>query len=324
MFAEKYVYKRRGMVIPMQYKELVFQVGTSQVSEAEAIISLLDIGGIYTEDYSDMDDCPLVRNFALIDEELLKKDKTSALLHVYFGEHADIPANLEFISARFAACGIPVNLLENTVREEDYAESWKQYYKPLKIGKITVVPEWETYTPSENETILRIDPGMAFGTGNHETTSLCVEALQQYFIPGGTLVDLGCGSGILSITALLLGAEKAVGIDIDPNAVKVSGENAALNIFPGTFTGIAGNILEEKTALVEGEKFDCIAANIVADVILRFLPFAQELLREKGKMILSGIITERGDEVKQALEANGFSLLEVREKKGWLCIVAGR
>lgn len=304
----------------MQYKELVMRVETSRLSEAEAICSLLDIGGIYTEDYSDMDDCPLVRNFALVDEELLKKDKTSALIHVYFGEHADMSANLEFISARFAACGIEMTLLENTVKEEDYANSWKQYYKPLKIGAVTVVPEWEEYAPAEGETVLRIDPGMAFGTGNHETTSLCVEALQDYF-SGGNLLDIGCGSGILSITALLLGAKKAVGIDIDPNAVKVSGENAALNTFTGTFSGVAGNILEDKTSLVGGETFDCITANIVADVIIRLLAFAKELLTENGKMILSGIITERGGEVKQAIAENGFDLLETREKKGWLCMV---
>lgn len=305
----------------MQYKELVLKIKTDRVAEAEAIISLLDIGGIYTEDYSDLDDCPLVKNFALVDEELQKKDKQTALLHIYFGEYADIPANLEFISARFDTCGIEMEILENTVKEEDYANAWKQYYKPLKIGEVTVVPQWEDYTPVEGETVLRIDPGMAFGTGNHETTSLCVEELQRYFPNGGDLLDIGCGSGILSITALLLGARKAVGIDIDPNAVKVSGENASLNTFSGVFTGICGNILEEKTALVGGEKFDCIAANIVADVIIRLLAFAGDLLRERGRMILSGIITERGDEVKRAIAENGFVLLKEQEKKGWLCMV---
>lgn len=308
----------------MQYKELVLKIKTEKVAEAEAIVSLLDIGGIYTEDYSDLDDCPLVKNFALVDEALLAKDKETALLHVYFGEHADAAANLEFIAARFAACGIEMQVVENTVREEDYANSWKQYYKPLKIGRITVVPEWEDYTPGTGETVLTIDPGMAFGTGNHETTSLCVEALQKFFVPGTSFLDIGCGSGILSIAALLLGAKKAVGIDIDPNAVKVSGENAALNTFSGTFSGVAGNILEEQTALVGGEKFDCITANIVADVIIRLLRFAKDLLRENGRMILSGIITERGDEVRRAITENGFTLLEEQEKKGWLCMVIER
>lgn len=309
----------------MQYHELIVKIPVEKEETAEAILALLDIGGIYTEDYSDMLDCPLVKNFALIDEELLKKDTSYALLHVYFQLQINMAEVVEYITARFDAEGIPMSILEQTVKEDDYANSWKQYYKPLSIGKIAVVPEWEDYAPKEDEKVLLIDPGMAFGTGTHETTSLCIETIQEYDFKGKKAIDIGCGSGILSITALLCGAAVADAIDIDPNAVKVSGENVALNTFEGEFHAAAGNILamdEEAKTLIGGKKYDFILANIVADVIIRLTAFAGELLTEDGVFVMSGIITERETEVLNALSRNGFVLLERKEKGGWLCLAA--
>ena len=172
----------------MQYKEIILKIKTSDEDTATAIVSLLDIGGIYTEDYSDLEECPLVKNFALIDEELLKKDKNTVLLHIYFAEHIDVSACLDFIKTRFDAENIAFEVMENKVEEDDFANNWKQYYKPLKIKNITVVPEWENYKASDGETVLRIDPGVAFGTGNHETTSLCVEKLQETVKKGDKVI----------------------------------------------------------------------------------------------------------------------------------------
>lgn len=310
----------------MQYKEIILKIKTEDASTAEAIVSMLDIGGIYTEDYSDMLDCPLVKNFALIDEELLKKDTKTALLHVYFAEHINVNECLSFIKERFSAENIPFSLLENTVKEEDFQNSWKKYYKPLKIGNITVVPEWEAYEKSDDEIILKIDPGMAFGTGNHETTSLCLEKLQKYLPKGKKVLDLGCGSGILSIAALLLGAASVDAVDIDPNAVKVTAENAALNDYSGGLRTRAGNILDETDsemkAFLSDIKYDIVTANIVADVLIRLCGFIKRNMAQGAIFILSGIIVERQQEVVSALEENGFEILEIDEKRGWNCISA--
>jgi ribosomal protein L11 methyltransferase len=272
-------------------------------------------------------ECPLVKNFALIDEELLKKDVTYALLHVYFQPQVNMTAVIEYLTARFDAEGIPMSVMSTTVKEDDYANSWKQYYKPLSIGNIAVVPEWEEYEKKENETVLRIDPGMAFGTGTHETTSLCIEEIQKYAVEGKKVLDIGCGSGILSIASLLLGAEDVNAIDIDPNAVKVSYENASLNTYAGDFKAVAGNILamdEAAKDLVNGKKYNYILANIVADVIIRLSAFVGDLLTNDGVFIMSGIITERRDEVMKALADNGFTVTGEQEKGGWLCISATR
>jgi len=311
----------------MQYHELIIKTDIKDEEVATSIISMLDIGGIYTEDYSDMLDCPLVKNFALIDEELLKKDVTYALLHVYFQEQTNMTAVIEYLTARFDAEGIPMSVMSNTVKEDDYANSWKQYYKPLTIGSIAVVPQWEDYEKKEGETVLRIDPGMAFGTGTHETTSLCIEEIQKYAVEGKKVLDIGCGSGILSIVSLLKGAEEVNAIDIDPNAVKVSHENASLNTYSGDFKAVTGNILamdEAAKGLVEGKKYNFILANIVADVIIRLASFVGELMTEDGVFIMSGIITERREEVMNALADNGFTVKGEHEKGGWLCIAATR
>ncbi len=309
----------------MQYTELIIKIDIEHEDVATSIISMLDIGGIYTEDYSDMLDCPLVKNFALIDEELLKKDVTYALLHVYFAPHINMTAVIEYLTARFDAENIPMSIMSNTVKEDDYANSWKQYYKPLSIGNIAVVPEWEEYEKKENETVLRIDPGMAFGTGTHETTSLCIEEIQKYDIKGENVLDIGCGSGILSIASLLMGAKEVNAIDIDPNAVKVSHENASLNSYEGEFKAVTGNILSMDEAaknLVDGKKYKFILANIVADVIIRLSAFVGDLLTDDGLFIMSGIITERREEVLKALSDNGFKVTGEHEKGGWLCITA--
>lgn len=309
----------------MQYKEIIFKIKTKDIDKASAIVSILDIGGIYTEDYSDMMKCPLVKNFALIDEELLKKDVNTALLHIYFAEHINTTECLDFIKERFNAEEIAFELLENTVKEEDFANNWKQYYKPIKIKNITIVPEWENYNKTEKELILKIDPGVAFGTGNHETTALCIEKLQELPLNDKKVLDLGCGSGILSIASLLLGASNVDAVDIDPNAVKVSKENVSLNKFKGIFRAQAGNILNKDSDIfnfLSDTEYDIVVANIVADVLISLCNFIKNHMSKNSYFILSGIICERQKEVETALKENGFKILEISEKRGWICIVA--
>jgi ribosomal protein L11 methyltransferase len=308
----------------MIYTEIKLTVPSSFGETACAIASMLDIGGLYLEDYSDMLDCEIVKNVGIIDEELLKKDTQTAVLHIYLPEHVTIPAAVEFLRERFSAEGIEFRCDIGSVDEKDYAESWKQYYKPLHIGKkVVIVPQWEHYDKKDGELVVTLDPGMAFGTGSHETTSLCVETLQETVKKGDRVLDVGCGSGILSITSLVLGADSVTAFDIDPNAVKVTRENAALNVFSGVLDAETANIIENRKP-VEGKKYNVIVANIVADIIIRLCSFIGENLAENGVFIASGIITERREDVMAAFAANGFHVVSEKEKRGWLCFCLER
>lgn len=308
----------------MVYTEIKLTVPSSFGETACAIASMLDIGGLYLEDYSDMMDCEIVKNVGIIDEELLKKDTETAVLHIYLPTHISVLAAVEFLRERFNNEGISFKCDIGSVDEKDYAESWKQYYKPLHIGeRIVIVPQWEQYEKKNDELIVTLDPGMAFGTGSHETTSLCVEALQKTVKNGDRVLDIGCGSGILSITSLVLGAKSVDAFDIDPNAVKVTLENAALNTFSGTLDAQTANILENRKP-IEGKKYKVIVANIVADIIIRLSSFIAENLEENGVFITSGIITERREDVVSAFETNGFMIIGEKEKRGWLCFCLER
>lgn len=205
----------------------------------------------------------------------------------------------------------------NDVAEEDWANNWKQYFKPEKIGKRTVVkPTWEEYTKKDDELIIEIDPGMAFGTGNHATTALCINVLEEYVKPGMEIIDVGTGSGILAVQAALLGAERVQALDFDPVAVKAAGENVALNHLEDKITVRHSDLLKE--ADIKG---DIIIANIVADIIIRLLPDVPQYLKGEKIFISSGIIDTRRDDVLAVYEQVGFDVLEVREDKGWVAIV---
>nr|WP_162990660.1 50S ribosomal protein L11 methyltransferase [Maliibacterium massiliense] len=215
---------------------------------------------------------------------------------------------------------------EQIVRQEDWANNWKQYYKPMRIGaRLVVKPAWEAL-PEEMEggVVLNINPGMVFGTGQHETTALCLEALQQVVQPGDRVLDAGCGSGILSIAALLLGAGEAFGVDIDPNAVDIAYENAAMNgIGRDRYRVLAGNIVQDVNIQRQvGAGFDVVVANIVADVVINLTPYAARVLRSGGTFIASGIICERRADVCAQMVRAGLRVVEEREKNGWMAIRA--
>ena len=211
----------------------------------------------------------------------------------------------------------------SNVREEDWANNWKQYFKPMTVGeKLVIKPSWEDYDKNDDRTILEIDPASSFGTGQHNTTRLCLELIEKNLRNGDRVLDLGCGSGILSIAAVLLGAEEVTAVDISQNSVETAKENAAKNNIPvEKYTAYCGDIISnEKLVEKIGGGFDLIAANIVADVLIAMSPLFEKFVKSGGTLILSGIITERADEVVEAVKSKGYTMLELREKDGWAAV----
>ena len=209
--------------------------------------------------------------------------------------------------------------------EEDWANNWKQYYKPLAIGeRLLVLPSWENEPEGNRRIVLRLDPGMAFGTGAHHTTRMCLEYLEQVVQTGQEVLDLGCGSGILSIASLLLGAEDAVAVDIDPIAERIARENADMNGLGNAHYHIKiGDVLTDARLqrLIAG-RYDLVVANIVADVIIRLAPLAKGYCKPGAPFIVSGVIDERRDEVLAALRAAGFTVEDMKNAEGWNAILS--
>lgn len=308
----------------MTYSEIVFTVDSKDKEIASDIVGMLNCGGIYIEDYTDLEDDPTVKQVGIVDEVLLEKDKTKVLLHVYADEHTSVEDCIAFVSDRFSSENITYEVEIKHVDEEDYANSWKQYYKPIKIGnRIVIVPEWEPYEKADGEITVTLNPGMAFGTGTHETTSMCIEALQDIVFEGDEVLDIGCGSGILSVTALLCGANRADATDIDRNAVNVAYENAELNGVKDRLHATEDNILSAESPIrTAGKKYNVVIANIVADVIIEICGFVKTLIKPYGCFVASGIISERLDDVVKAMNDNGLCVAAIHEKRGWNCIIA--
>ncbi len=209
------------------------------------------------------------------------------------------------------------------VEDSDWENNWREYYKPIEVGeKLVVVPEWEDI-PDDGRTALRLDPGLIFGTGSHATTRMCLAALEKYAGEGKTFLDLGCGSGILGIGALVLGSASCVGCDIDPKAPDVAASNAALNgIGSDRFKVYAGDILSDASLRrMLGSGYDAVLANIVSDVIIPLSALVREFMKPGAVFITSGIIDGRQDEVRAALEGNGFEVIEHRKEEEWHCFV---
>ena len=284
------------------------------LDDVSAVMSMIS-NYLQIEDYSDIDLKTCYGD--LIDESILNADKTVASVSVYLAGkgHADTVAGLR---ARFSELGIEVSIEVNGVNEEDWANSWKEYYKPLKIGnKIVIVPAWEKYNANDGELVVKMDPGMAFGTGNHETTRLVIELLERYVKGGERVLDVGCGSGILAICAARLGAGLCRAYDIDPVAVKVARENIA-------DSGLE-NITCDVSDLLRGVDkkdggYDIICANIVADIIIRMIPDISAYMNDGAVILASGIIVERADDVINSFEEHGFYIAEKSVENGWCAL----
>lgn len=210
-------------------------------------------------------------------------------------------------------------------KTEDWANAWRKYFHTMEVGeKILIKPQWEEITEPTDRVVFNINPGMSFGTGSHETTQLCLTQLEKYITPGCRMLDLGCGSGILSVVSLLLGAESAVAVDIDPNCIDTAYENSDMNgIDRNRYKVISGNVVTDPQVkeIISENKYEVVAANIVADVIIGLTPVVRQYMTDDGVFITSGIIDGRQDEVKAALIDNGFTVCGMERRKDWWSII---
>ena len=303
----------------MEWTDIRLTVAKADADNAEAVATMIAEGGIYIEDYSDIEEqVAEIAHVDLIEQELLDKPRDTVIIHIYLEPGASPVEMLALIAARMEAAGIAYAVETEGVEQEDWQNGWRKYYHPMDIGsRLAIVPSWQEYDTDRVKLIL--DPGLAFGTGGHETTSLCLEALDQRVRGGERVLDIGTGSGILAIAALKLGASVAEGVDIDPVAVRTAGENAALNGVADKLTVLVGDLSDKASG-----KYDIITANIVANAIISLAPSVPGLMAEGAAFIASGIIDSRKDEVIAALEKAGLTVQEVKEKRGWECIVCKR
>ena len=299
------------------WTEVKISVNAKDIDKAGDIASMVVPYGIYIEDYSELEkEAWEIAHIDLIDEELLKKDRNKAIVHVYISPEENPMEAVAFLRERYTAENIESEIMLNECRNEDWENNWKQYFHPIPVGeKILIRPIWEEEFEAGDRAVLNIEPGLAFGTGTHETTRLCLETLEKYIKKGTTVLDIGCGSGILSIASLLLGAEKAVGVDIDALAVKTAKENGEVNGFKEPeYTILQGNLTDK----VSG-KFDVVVANIVADVIIMFCKDVASFMKDGGVFITSGIIDTREQDVIDAFGKYGFKIEARHTDGGWVC-----
>ena len=300
----------------MEWTDIRLTVSKADAEAAEAVATMIAEGGIYIEDYSDIEEqVEQIAHVDLIEQELLDKPRDTVIIHMYLEPGASPVETLALIAARMEVAGIPYTSETEGVEQEDWQNGWRKYYHPMDVGqRLAIVPSWQDYETDRVKLIL--DPGLAFGTGGHETTNLCLEVLDERVKGGERVLDIGTGSGILAIAALKLGAAVAEGVDIDPVAVRTAGENAALNGVADKLTVLVGDLSDKASG-----KYDIITANIVANAIMSLAPAVPGLMADDAVFIASGIIDSRKDEVIAALEAAGLAVLEVKEKRGWECIV---
>lgn len=303
----------------MDWLELKILISGKDTERAENIVNMAVPYGFYLEDYSDIETAAKeIAHIDLIDEELLAKDRTRSVIHIYLDPENSPESIIGYISERFGIEGIEYEFDKSSVNDADWADNWKKFFKVTPIGnRLVIRPTWEEYDNTEGKTVLSIDPGAAFGTGTHATTRMCLELIERNVTNGIDFLDVGSGSGILSIAAALLGAKKAVGVDIDPVAVKVANENAEINGIEGKTEFLVGDLAEK----VEG-KYEIVCANIVADIIMRLSANVKNYMYDDSLFVCSGIIDIRKDEVEQNLIDNGFEIVETLTVENWYAFAA--
>ena len=300
----------------MEWTDIQITVPARFADTAEAVATMVSNGGIYIEDYRDLEQQAWeIAHVDLIEQELLDKPRDIVKVHIYLAPDENPAEILPLFRERLDNSGIEYTLETSGVEQEDWQNAWKKYYHAMDIGsRLAIVPGWEQY--ETDRTVITMDPGMAFGTGTHETTSLCLETLDSLVKGSERVLDIGTGSGILAIAALKLGAAVAEGVDIDPMCVRTAGENARRNGVQDRFTVLVGDLSDKASG-----QYNIITANIVAAAILSLAPHVPALMAPGARFIASGIIDTRKDEVLTGLRAAGLEPVEVKEKRGWACII---
>lgn len=319
-------FSRGGLIMPQNnnWAEITVVTTSEAVEAVSAIFYDIGVPGVAIEDPKDiLNSNTRPGEWDYIEERLLPDDTSEVKIKGYLPFISDIQCKLQYIRSavsRLGEYGLDKGAGDVTVREvheQDWANAWKKYYKPLKIGKhIVIKPTWEDYNGLPGDIVIDLDPGMAFGTGTHETTMMCIELLEEYIRENSIVFDIGCGSGILSIVSSKLGASKIIGVDIDEVAVKVSNDNVKISN-ANNVEIIHGNLLDVITG-----KADIIVANIIADAIIGLAGKLHQVLAPGGVFIASGIIRERSTDVTEALIQNGFTLLKVDEMGEWVAIAS--
>ena len=308
----------------IKWLEVAVNTTPEKLDEVCAKLTAADMDALVIEDEGDFLNF-LEQNrqyWDYVDQELLDRMKGVTRVKFYVTDDEDGRTKLETYTR-----GLGWEYTVTSLADNDWAYSWQKYYKPLAIGqRLYVVPQWERDEPvPEGRCPLYLNPGLTFGTGSHASTQLCLEGVEEHTVPGRPVLDLGCGSGILSIAALCLGASHAIGVDIDPKAVDVAYENAALNgIGRDRYTVRAGDVISDSASAAElgQERYQMVLANIVADVIIPLSARVPQLLAEDGVFLCSGIIDTRAHEVEAALARNGLTVTRKREKNGWVALEA--
>ena len=301
----------------MDWTEIAVEVDAGRIDDAAAIANMTVPYGIYIEDYSTLEEEVMeIAHIDLIDEDLLQKDRSKAKIHIYIDPEDNISEAVQFLRERLTAADIAYHIDQSMVKEDDWRNNWRKFFQPMPVGeRLLINPSWYTDTDPKGRLMMNIDPGLAFGTGKHETTQLCMEALERHVKGGEKVLDVGCGSGILGIAAVMLGADSAFGVDIDEVAVRTANENAAVNHVEDIFTAIAGDLVDK----VDG-KYDIVVANIVADAIIALSASVKEFMTDDAVYITSGIIDTRADDVKKAIR-DSFDIVEETTIRGWYCFV---
>ena len=297
---------------------MIIEVPSDYTEKAESIAHMVVPYGIYIEDYRNLEEeVKQIARIDLIEESLLKADRTKTKIHIYISPDQNPEEAVSFLKGRYEAEQIPYELITEHCREDDWIHNWKKYFKPIPIGeKLLIRPVWEEEYEADQRVVLHLEPGLAFGTGTHETTRLCLKLLEGIDLTSKKVLDVGCGSGILSVASLLLGAKKAIGVDVDALAVKTAKENATRNGVDDRFEAVLGNLTEK----IEGT-YDVVVANIVADVIIDLNKKIKGYLKKDGVYIMSGIINPRAEDVKQSLSSD-FIIITEQQKNGWTALLA--
>ena len=300
----------------MEWTDIQITVPQQYAETAEAIATMVSNGGIYIEDYRDLEQQAWeIAHVDLIEQDLLDQPRDIVKVHMYLAPDENPAEILPLFKERLEASGVEYKLETSGIEQEDWQNAWKKYYHAMDIGqRLAIVPGWETY--DTDRIVITMDPGMAFGTGTHETTSLCLETLDSMVKGGERVLDIGTGSGILAIAALKLGAAEAEGVDIDPMCVRTAGENDERNGVAEHFTVLVGDLSDKASG-----KYNIITANIVAAAILSLAPHVPVLMAPGARFIASGIIDTRKDEVLAGLRAAGLEPVEIKEKRGWVCVI---